>query len=88
MAYTLQSIIMYAAFVVTKYDFSAGTASGSRVVNTAADSAITGLMFLVPPVMILISFFIFSSRYKIHGAYKREILDAVTRKKEELSANS
>ena len=88
MAYTLQSIIMYAAFVVTKYDFSAGTASGSRVVNTAADGAITGLMFLVPPVMILISFFIFSSKYKIHGTYKREILDAVTRKREELSANS
>ena len=83
MAYTLQSVIMYAAFVATKYDFSSGA---KQTVNTAANSAITAMMFIVPPVMILISFFIFSGKYKIHGAFKREVLDTVTKKRAELEA--
>ncbi|MBR5112386.1 MAG: MFS transporter, partial [Clostridia bacterium] len=82
MAYTLQSIIMYSAFVATKYDFSKGATE--TVVNHAANSAITFMMFIVPPIMLIISHIIFAGRYKIYGDYKREILDAVTAKKQEL----
>ncbi len=84
MAYTLQSIIMYSAFVDTKYDFSSGTSS-EAVNNPAANSAITFMMFIVPPVMLVISQIIFSKKYTIHGEFKREVLDAITAKRAALS---
>ncbi|MBR4450649.1 MAG: MFS transporter [Clostridia bacterium] len=83
MAYTLQSIIMYSAFVITKYDFSGG--ASQAVENSSANSAISFMMFIVPPVMLIISHIIFASKYKIYGGFKREILDAVTAKREALA---
>ncbi len=74
MAYTVQAIIMYAAFTVTGYD-------GEAAVQTAqAKSAISFLMFIVPPVMMIVSLIIFSKKYKIHGEFKQEVLKAVSEK--------
>ena len=74
MAYTVQAIIMYAAFTVTGYD-------GEALVQTAqAKSAISFLMFIVPPVMMIVSLIIFSKKYKIHGEFKQEVLNAVNEK--------
>ncbi len=74
MAYTVQAIIMYAAFTVTGYD-------GEAVVQTAqAKSAISFLMFIVPPAMMIISLIIFSKKYKIYGDFKQEVLEAVSNK--------
>ncbi len=74
MAYTIQAIIMYATFTVTGYD-------GEAVVQTAqAQSAISFLMFIVPPAMMIISLVIFSKKYKIYGDFKQEVLEAVSDK--------
>ncbi len=74
MAYTVQAIIMYAAFSVTGYD-------GQAAVQTpAAKSAISFLMFIVPPVMMILSLIIFSKKYKIHGEFKQEVLRTVSEK--------
>lgn len=74
MAYTIQAIIMYATFTVTGYD-------GEALVQTAqAKSAISFLMFIVPPVMMIVSFVIFSKKYKIFGDFKKEVLAAVSEK--------
>ncbi len=74
MAYTLQCIIMYAAFSVTGYD-------GQAMEQTAqAKGTITGMMFLLPPVLILISLIVFSKKFKIYGDFKQEILTAVSEK--------
>ncbi len=74
MAYTIQAIIMYATFTVTGYD-------GEAVVQTAqAKSAISFLMFIVPPAMMIISYIIFSKKYKIFGEFKQEVLEAVSNK--------
>lgn len=74
MAYTIQAIIMYATFTVTGYD-------GEAVVQTAqAQSAISFLMFIVPPAMMIISLIIFSKKYKIYGDFKKEILETVSNK--------
>lgn len=79
MAYTLQSIIMYAAFSITGYN------GASAVQSQSANSSITFMMFIVPPVMMAISYIIFSKKYKIYGEFKREILDTVSQKKEMIS---
>ena len=74
MAYTIQAIIMYATFTVTGYD-------GEALVQTAqAKSAISFLMFIVPPVMIIASLVIFSKKFKIYGEFKQEVLEAVSNK--------
>ena len=73
-AYTMQAIIMYASFTVTGYN-------GEAAVQTpAAKSAISFLMFIVPPVMMIASLIIFSKKYKIHGEFKQEVLNAVNEK--------
>ncbi len=74
MAYTVQAIIMYATFTVTGYDGEA------LVQTTQARSAISFLMFIVPPVMIIASLIIFSKKYKIFGDFKQEVLEAVSQK--------
>ena len=76
MAYTIQSIIMYACFSATKYD---GTAA---IQTQASKSAISALMFIVPPMLIIISLVIFSKKYKIYGEFKQEVLNTVTKKHE------
>ena len=76
MAYTMQAIIMYATFTITGYD-------GEALVQTPqAQSAISFLMFIVPPVMIIVSLIIFTKKYKIFGDFKQEVLKAVSEKSE------
>lgn len=77
MAYTIQSIIMYASFVITSYDFS-GENAANAVVTEQAKSAISAMMFIVPPVMMLVSLAIFSKKYKIHGEFKQKVLEEVS----------
>lgn len=74
MAYTVQAVIMYSLFSVTGYDGNAA------VQTSAAKSSISFMMFIVPPVMVAISFIIFSKKYKIYGEKKKEILEAVANK--------
>ncbi len=83
MAYTLQCIIMYAAFVATKYDFSGS--SNAVMNNPGANSAIKAMMFIIPPVMLIISQIIFSKKYRIYGDFKREVLDTIIKKREEMA---
>lgn len=74
MAYTVQAIIMYATFTFTGYD-------GEAAVQTPqAQSAISFLMFIVPPIMMIASLVIFSKKYKIFGDFKKEVLEAVNEK--------
>ena len=74
MAYTMQAVIMYATFTITGYN-------GEAVVQTQqAQSAISFLMFIVPPVLMIVSFIIFTRKYKIFGEFKQEVLRTVTEK--------
>lgn len=77
MAYTVQCIIMYASFSITKYD---GTAIEQ---SQMSKDAISFLMFIVPPVLIIASLIVFSKKYKIYGEFKQTVLDAVTKKQNE-----
>jgi len=81
MAYTIQSIIMYASFGITKYQvMSSDTAA---VVQTqASKDAISALMFIVPPVCLIISLVIFAKKYKIYGDFKNEVIETVNKKHE------
>ena len=79
MAYTIQSIIMYASFGMTKYQ----VVTGNEIVEQTqmSKNAISALMFIIPPLFILISLVIFSKKYKIHGEFKTEVLEAIAEKR-------
>ena len=53
----------------------------ANVHTETAKNAISFLMFIVPPVMIIVSLIIFSKKYKIYGDFKQEVLKAVSEKK-------
>ncbi|MGN1168991.1 MAG: hypothetical protein ACI4RB_02625, partial [Acutalibacteraceae bacterium] len=73
MAYTIQCIIMYALFLFTGYD-------GSSIEQTpAACSAISAMMYVIPPILIVVSLIIFSKKYKIHGEFKTEVLISINK---------
>ncbi len=74
MAYTVQSVIMYAAFSATHFN------GLDPVVTTASKNAISALMFIVPPVCLLLSLLIFSKKYKIYGDFKTKVLETVSRR--------
>lgn len=77
MAYTFQSVIMYATFIATGYE---GFGVAQTAANPAAQNAISVLMFIVPPVMIVLSLCVFVSKYKVHGDLKKEIIEAINAK--------
>lgn len=77
MAYTFQSIIMYASFLATDFDM---TDSAAVSANLASQKAISTLMFVVPPVMLAISLLIFVRRYKVHGELKTKVIESINAK--------
>lgn len=78
MAYTLQTVILYAGIFLTGYDsdLHAGNPAG---VKTAFDL----MMLVIPAVFMLVSLLIFTVRFKLHGTYMEEITAEVTRRREE-----
>lgn len=80
MAYTLQTIIMFTGLGLSQYDGTLGAANSSLTKNT-----ITGMMFIVPALLIVISLVIFSTKYKLDAA-KMEEVNAVLEAKREAEA--
>ena len=72
MAYTLQTIILFATLGLTGYD------SEQHMNNSgAAKTGITLMLCVIPPVLFLVSLLIFSTKFKLHGSYMDEITKTV-----------
>ena len=80
MAYTLQTIILFASLGLSKYDGSLHSANPQ-----AAKTAITLMLSVIPAALFFISLIIFTKKFKLHGEYMDEITKIVTdnRKKRE-----
>ena len=77
MAYTLQTVILYAGMFITGYN------SDLHAANSAAVKTSFELMMLViPAVLIAASLLIFTLRFKLHGQYMEEITRKVSEAKE------
>ena len=73
MAYTLQTIILFASLGLSKYD---GTAHSNN--PDSAKFAITLMLCAIPAVLFLISLVIFSTKFKLHGSFMDEVTAIVT----------
>ncbi len=68
MAYTLQTIILFASLGLSGYD-------GDLHSNNpqSAKTAITVMLVVIPPVLYIVSLVIFSKKFKLHGEFMDEI---------------
>ncbi len=82
MAYTIQTVILFASLALSGFgDFAAG--AGSGVVYAApVKTAIKLVFYAVPPLFILLSLIVFTTRFKLHGKYMEEITEKVTAARE------
>lgn len=83
MAYTLQTIILFASLGISKYDGDLHAQNPE-----SAKLAITLMLCVIPTVLFFISLIIFSKKFKLHGNFMDEVTAFVTenRKKRELEA--
>jgi melibiose permease len=84
MAYTVQTIILNLTLSIVHYNketdlISSGaqTLYSRRVVN-----GIKGIMYIVPAICFLLSLIVFSTKFKLHGAYMEDITAQVTAARE------
>ncbi len=77
MAYTLQTIILYAGMMISGYDESLHGANSAGV-KTSFDL----MMLVIPAVFMLLSLLIFTTRFKLHGKYMEDITARVNEARE------
>ncbi|MCD7774979.1 MAG: glycoside-pentoside-hexuronide (GPH):cation symporter [Clostridiales bacterium] len=76
MAYTLQTIILYAGLSISNYDGDLHSAN-----SQAAHTSISVMMLVLPMIFMALSLIIFSSKFKLHGKQMEEITAAMTEKR-------
>ena len=84
MAYTVQTVILNLTLSVVHYNketdliaSGAQTLYSKRVIN-----GIKGIMYIVPAVCFILSLIVFSTKFRLHGAYMESITEQVTAARE------
>ncbi len=82
MAYTIQTIILFAGLIISNYE----ARSETKLVYTVAEkSAISFMMLLCPIILITLSLIVFSFKYKLHGKFMENITKQINEKHAELA---
>lgn len=79
MAYTIQTVFLFGGLGIMNYNNQISTG----VINENTKTAIGIICFGIPPVLILISLIVFSTKFKIHGELRREVHDFISEKRAE-----
>lgn len=75
MAYTLQTIILYASLSFSHYDGELHSANPA-----AAHSAISLMMLVLPMILMALSLLVFTTKFKLNDARMKEITASLTEK--------
>lgn len=78
MAYTIQTIILFTGLGLSGYDGAA------KVQTETAKTTISVMTFVIPPILVLISFIIFSKKYKLYGALSDKVHAFVAEREEKM----
>jgi melibiose permease len=81
MAYTIQTIILFAGLEISKYNENLHAQNSQEV-----KSAISFMMLVAPVILITLSLIIYSWKFKLHGKYMEEITEKINEKHEEMNA--
>ena len=80
-AYSIQSLIIGAGLQLSHYDGELVKQGISQ--PASAQNAICVMMFLIPPIFVLLSLFIFSKKYKLSKERMEEVTAFITEKHEQ-----
>lgn len=67
MAYTIQTIILFSGLGLSGYDGAAD------VQTELSKTTISVMTFVIPPILVFISFLIFSKKYKLYGELSEKV---------------
>ncbi|MFR6064613.1 MAG: glycoside-pentoside-hexuronide (GPH):cation symporter [Eubacterium sp.] len=81
MAYTVQTIFLFGGLGIMDYN----SQIAKHAINGPTKAAIGIICFAVPPVLMLISLIIFSTKFKLHGEMKEKIHDFIAERRAESS---
>uniref|UniRef100_UPI004024F8FC glycoside-pentoside-hexuronide (GPH):cation symporter n=1 Tax=Eubacterium sp. TaxID=142586 RepID=UPI004024F8FC len=81
MAYTVQTIFLFGGLGIMDYN----SQIAEHAINGPTKTAIGIICFAVPPVLMLISLIIFSTKFKLHGEMKEKIHDFIAERRAESS---
>lgn len=74
MAYTIQTVFLFGGLGIMNYNSQITTGA----VNEQTKTAIGIICFGIPPILIIISLIIFSTKFKIHGELRQKIHDYIS----------
>ena len=77
MAYTIQTIILFAGLNISSYDGNLHNQNPET-----AKSAISLMMLVIPAILIILSLIVFSTKFKLHGEYMESITAQLNKKNE------
>lgn len=81
MAYTIQTIILFAGLDISKYNENLHFENTDEV-----KSAISFMMLVAPVILLVISLIIYTTKFKLHGKYMEEITAKINEKNEKIKS--
>lgn len=86
MAYTLQTITLNSALKIV--DYSSYVKMETPVYPKKVKNAISAVMYVIPPICFVLSLIVFSTKFRLHGAYMEDITRQVTEAREKRLAGA
>ncbi len=81
MAYTIQTIILFSGLEISKYNENLHAGNSQEV-----KSAISFMMLIAPIILLVLSFLVFTFKFKLHGKYMEEITEKINEKNAEINS--
>ncbi len=78
MAYTIQTIILFAGLEISHYNENLHYENGEEV-----KTAISFMMLVAPAILIILSLIVYTTKFKLHGKFMEEITAQISKKQEE-----
>ena len=78
MAYTIQTIILFSGLDISKYNENLHAANAPGVKN-----AISFMMLWAPVILLILSFLVFTFKFKLHGEFMENITAQINEKRAE-----
>ncbi len=78
MAYTIQTIILFSGLTISNYD--------NEVYTPEVQSSISFMFLVCPIILLVLSFIIFTTKFKLHGKFMEDITRQINERHEEFAS--
>lgn len=81
MAYTIQTVVLFGGLGLMSYNKQ--ITSAAHTINSTTKAGIGVICFAVPPILILLSLIVFSTKFKLYGKLADEVHEYIINKRAE-----